>query len=139
MDSYEQVMWAFTVGVALAAAYMFFVRRTLGAFVKKLLDHNAFSPETAVTFEEIGQKPGFWLRRSLRPGTDLSATVSETGGRYYIPEDKLEKAEHKYKSETVGVWILLVALLIFVAVTAVAVYVFPQVFEMLKNLFSSEG
>ena len=139
MENYEQILWAFMIGVTLAAVYVFFVRRVLGGFVKKLLDHNAFTPETAVTLEEVGQKPGFLLMRSLRRGTDFSGTVAECEGRYYIPRENLEKAENKYKNSTGGVAVLLVSIAVFAAVTALCIYAFPQLLEMVKNLFGENG
>ncbi len=134
---YKQVLWAFMIGVSCAAVYLFLVRRFLGTFVRKLLEHDAFTPETAVGFEDIEMKNNFFIKRSLRPGTDFSQTVLEHEGKYYIPEDKLEKAESKYKSATGGVLILFLAIIIFAVVTAVAVYVFPHLAEMFTNLFSS--
>ena len=139
MEDYEQILWAFMIGVTLAAVYVFCVRRVLGGFVKKLLDRNAFTPETAVTLEEIGQKPGILLRRSLRRGTDFADTVAECDGRYYIPREQLEKAEHKYKNSAGGVAVLLVSIAVFAVVTAVLIYVFPQIVDMFKNLFGGNG
>ena len=134
---YKQVLWAFMIGASCAAVYLFMVRRILGTFVRKLLEHDAFSPETAVSFEELGLKKSFLIKRSLRPGTDFSQTVLESEGKYYIPEDMLEKAESKYKGASGGVLILLLAIAVFAIVTAVAIYVFPQLADMFKNLFSS--
>ena len=46
MDDIRFVLWAFMIGVSVAALYVFFVRKKLGSFVQKLLQNNAFTPES---------------------------------------------------------------------------------------------
>ena len=139
MDDYRIVLWAFMIGVSLAALYVFFVRKTLGGFVQKLLSNNAFTPETALSMEELGQKPTFLLRRSLAHNGDFSQTVLCENGKYYIPEDRVQKAESKYKNNTGGVVILLLAIVLFAIATLICVYLFPQLVESFTGLFKGES
>ena len=135
MDDYKILLWAFMIGVSIAALYMFFVRKTLSGFVQKLLAGNAFSPESALSMEELGQKPTFFLMRSLKKGSDLSRTVMCENGRYYIPEDRIQKDESKYKSNTGGIIILLVTIAVFAVGTLICVYAFPHLIDSLTGLF----
>ena len=139
MDDIRLVLWAFMIGVSVAALYVFFVRKKLGSFVQKLLQNNAFTPESAMSMEELGEKPTFFLRRSLNNGSDFSRTVLCENGRYYIPEENIQKAENKYKANTGGVVILLIAIALFAVVTLVCVYVFPALAQSIIGLFSSES
>ena len=139
MDDIRFVLWAFMIGVSVAALYVFFVRKKLGGFVRKLLQNNAFTPESALSMEELGEKPSFFLRRTLRIGSVFSRTVLCENDRYYIPEECVQKAESKYKANTGGVVILLVAIALFAIVTLVCVYVFPALAQSIVGLFSSES
>ena len=138
MASLEQIFWAFIIGVMIAAAYTFYTKKILGGFVRALLDADAFSEKTAVSFEDLGYKPNFFLKYSLRDGSAFSDTVKNCDGRYYIPEDKIEKAESKYKGESITILILLVAILAFAVVALLCIYLFPELVEMAEGLFTSE-
>ena len=137
MASLEQIFWAFIIGVMIAAAYTFYTKKILGGFVRALLNENAFSESRAVSFEDIGYKPGFFLKYALRDGSAFSETVKSKNGKYYIPEDKIEKAESKYKGESITVLIMLVAILAFAAVALLCIYLFPELVEMAEGLFES--
>lgn len=138
MASLEQIFWAFIIGVMIAAAYTFYTKKILGGFVRALLNADAFSESRAVSFEDIGYKPNFFLRYSLRDGSAFSDTVKNKNGKYYIPEEKIEKAESKYKGESITVMIMLVAILAFAAVALLCIYLFPELVEMAEGLFASK-
>lgn len=139
MASLEQIFWAFIIGVVIAAVYTFYTKKILGGFVRALLDANAFSESTAVSFEDLDYKPNFFLKYSLRDGSAFSDTVKNKDGKYYIPEEKIEKAESKYKGESITVLILLVSIFAFALIALLCIYLFPEFKEMVEGIFSSKN
>jgi len=134
MSTVEQILLAFIFGVTVAAIYTFYTKSVLGSLVRKLFEHNAFDTDSAISLEEAGCKKSFLIKYSLRQGTDFAETVKSFEGRYYIPEDKIEKAEYKYKSEGITVFVVLAAVLAFAIIALASIYVFPDLMEMVKDI-----
>ncbi|MGI6716440.1 MAG: hypothetical protein ACOX3X_04495 [Eubacteriales bacterium] len=134
MSSFEQILIAFIVGVTFSAVYTYYVKAVLGSLVRGLFERNAFDEASAVTIEEAGCKNSIFLKYSLRPGTDFSETVRSVNGKYYIPEDKIDKAENKYKSEGITVFVVLLTILAFAIITLVCIYVFPELYNLVRSI-----
>ncbi len=131
MLTIQQILWSAMIGLTLAAVYTFYTKRILGAFVHKLLERDAFEPETAVALNDLSLKGLPFIKFSLREGTDFSKTVLCVDGKYYIPENKIDKAERKYCGENISiiVFVLMLTLLFFTAL--VCSYLFPELLAML--------
>jgi hypothetical protein len=120
-------------GLVLASFIAFFVSLTNKKIVKRLLDREALSRDTAANAEDIGGKSGFG-RLALRDRSTLRKTVEATeisegaGGekRYYIPEETADGAEIRYvkKGSPVG-WI--VGMVLLAAATEGAVFALPWI------------
>ncbi len=134
MESYEQIILAFIVGVSVAAAYTFYTKSVLGSLVRKLFENNAFDEDSAITLEEAGCDKKFLLKYSLRPGTDFAETVRSVNGKYYIPEENIEKAESKYKGEGITVLIVLAAILVLALIALAGIYIFPDFMDMVRGI-----
>ena len=134
MSTFEQILLAFIFGVTAAAVYTYYTKSILGGLVRKLFEHNAFDGDSAISLEEAGYKKSFLLKYSLRPGTDFAETVRSVDGRYYIPEDKIEKAESKYKNENITVFVVLLAILALAIIALACIYIFPDLLEIAKNI-----
>ncbi len=126
-------------GLVLASFIAFFVSLTNKKIVKRLLDREALSRDTAANAEDIGGKSGFG-RLALRDKSTLRKTVAATelsegtaGGekRYYIPEEKAAGAEIRYvkKGSPVG-WI--VGMVLLAAATEGAVLALPWILSLFK-------
>ena len=131
MPSLQQILWAIIIGVAIGAVMTFYTKRVLGGFIKKLLERDAFDPESAVGFDELGIKKSGLLKYSLREGTSFSETVLNEGGKYYIPESSIDKAEKKYGGETMSVFVVLVILAVLFVTALICSYAFPELLSML--------
>ena len=104
------MIWMFALGAAIAMIVMYYNIRFLGRLVRKLIEIDATSPETALTLEEINIKLSPAIKRSLRPGTSFSETVLRTeDGRYYIAPDKLSMAKSKYRGKDVNLVFILIS------------------------------
>lgn len=131
MLTIQQILWSAMIGLTLAAVYTFYTKRILGAFVHKLLERDAFEPETAVPLEDLSLKGLPFIRFSLREGTDFSETVLCADGKYYIPESKIDKAEHKYCGEHISVFVFLLIIILLFFTALVCSYMFPELLAML--------
>ncbi|MFA6729905.1 MAG: hypothetical protein WCR95_02780 [Eubacteriales bacterium] len=102
----------------------------------RLFELNAFDISSAVTLEQTGVKQGFLLKRFLSPGTGFSAIVKNDSGRYYIPEENMEKAENKYKDTGASSLFVLGALVVFAIATLIITMLFPGLLSMIKDIFN---
>lgn len=136
----ERILWMLLAGIGIATVSVFFTRRFVGSFVRKLIEIDAASPETAVTPEELHCRMSLPLRMALREGGSLSGSVlaEESGGskRYYIAPEKLAMLKCKYRKEKVSGFFLLLALFVIIALGLAFAYCYPLLTEFLGSLFS---
>ncbi len=112
-DSLELIIWSACIGFNVAMIISFLLKRIEGAFISRLLQIGASSEESAVTLSQLEQDDNKTLKMFLKDGSTLRNTVYLVSGslpresteekrrgqpildnaRFYIPEDKLEKAE----------------------------------------------
>ena len=116
------VIWMFMIDASIAMVMMYYNARFLGRLVRKLIQIDATSPESAMSIEELGLKMTPALKYSLRPGTSFSQAVLKTeDDRYYIAPDRLSMAKSKYRGkDTTIVFILLCIIALFVVAFAVS-------------------
>ncbi|MBQ1206855.1 MAG: hypothetical protein IIX67_06560 [Clostridia bacterium] len=124
------IIWMFTIGAAVAMGIMYYNIRFLGRLVRKLIEIDATSPESALTLEEIDIKLSPALKHSLRPGTNFSETVLRTeDGRYYIAPDKLSMAKSKYRGKDVNLVFILLSFVILLIFAYVLTLILPDIIE----------
>ena len=147
------IVIAVCVGVILAALYNFYVRRVPGGVVRLLLSRGALSPETALSAEELGllNKPfslwelmrGITLRRllAIAPGSaeeEESADNEEAPitakTRFYIPEDKKERAEIRFNQEGNGVLGLVLTCVLSVVLGFLLLKLIPLALSMMEGI-----
>ncbi len=156
-------------GVMLAALYTIYIKNIIGAFVRKLLQEQCFSPENARTLSELGFLHNPFVRSALR-GSVLASTVvslppSEeqvacegdiprkksatemrrsraNATRYYIKEEKKYVAEMRFNARGSG-WPTFFFVLLISIICIFLIFAFlPQILRFLDNtisIFSVEG
>ncbi len=134
------IIWMFTLGAAIAMAIMYYNIRFLGRLVRKLIEIDATSPESALTLEEIDMKLSPALKHSLRPGTNFSETVLRTeDGRYYIAPDRVSMAKSKYRGKDVNLVFILISFVFLLIFAYVLTLILPDIIEgasgQLSNAF----
>lgn len=75
MTSFRMIVFAFFIGINLAAIYAIFNKRYLGDFARAVISCDALSPETAKTLTELGYLKNTVIRSSLKSGTTLRRVV----------------------------------------------------------------
>ena len=131
-------------GVIIAAGAVLFNKQIIGKFVKRLFDENADSEQNAKTLEELGFQKNRILRYSLRDGSTLRKVVmaspvsndeeeKKTPPRYYIPEEHAYRAEVIYNPDGSSVLTILIAIIMFIAVTLLLLVIIPDLIQMASN------
>ena len=147
------VILAICAGVILAALYNFYIRQVPGGVVRLLLSRDALSPEKALSAEELGllNKPfslwelmrGITLRRllAIAPGSaeeEESADNEEAPitakTRFYIPEDKKERAEIRFNQEGNGVLGLVLTCVLSVVLGFLLLKLIPLALSMMEGI-----
>lgn len=134
-------VWTVLAGIGIAIVYLWYQRRFVGQFVRKLLEIDADSPETAVTAEELRCKMTPPLRLALREEGTLHEAVLKTDDktpRYYIAPRKRDMLKAKYKNEDVGFFAVLLGLCILVVVGILFTVLYPLLSQFLDGLLSAE-
>lgn len=127
----QQLLWSIIIGTSLAAVYTFYTKRVLGSFVRQLFENDAFEPESAVSLDQIKPKGLPFIKYSLRDGTSFSETVLCSDGKYYIPENFIDKAERKYCGEHLTIIIVMVVLIVLLATALICTHLFPELLSLL--------
>lgn len=121
----------FMIGASAAMCISYYNSRFLGRLVRKLIEIDATSPESALSIEELGLKMTPALKYSLRPGTSFSETVIGTqDGRYYIAPDRLSMAKAKYRGKDTTIVFLLLCLAALAVVAFALTLILP---DLLNN------
>ncbi|MBP5231537.1 MAG: hypothetical protein ILO68_07380, partial [Clostridia bacterium] len=135
------VLWLLLVGIAVAAAAVAFMRLPLGTFVRKLLEENADSPETAKSLSELGVRRNGYLSTSLKGRGPLSTVVRAVGegpdAKYYIPESSVPLAKAKFRKEKIALPAILIGLVLLAAAAVGAAYLWPGLTGLWGSLFPS--
>jgi hypothetical protein len=135
------IVWTLLTGIGAAIVYLWYQRRFVGDFVRKLLTIDAVSPETAVTIEELHCKMTPPLMLALREEGTLYEAVLKTEDdppRYYVAEGKREMLKAKYKSESVSFFGVVLGICILVVIGIVFTALYPVLSEYLGGLLSAE-
>lgn len=78
-SSFELAVWGMYFGIFLACLLALYEKRVIGGFVRTLLKKEAFSPEKAMTLQELGYGKNPFVRGALRGKTALSSLVYMPG------------------------------------------------------------
>lgn len=134
-----EIFWMVLAGIAVATVYLWYTRSFLGKLVRKLIEIDACSPETAVTLSSIHCKLTPPLRLALREGGALYETVLHTeneGGEtlYYLAPEKLIMTKSKYRNEGTTIFFLLLVVGLVVVLGLLFTYLYPLATTFLQGM-----
>ncbi len=133
------ILWPLIAGVIIAACAVFFNKQTVGKFVKKLFDEQAISEDTAKSLHELGYENNKLIRFALRPNSTLRKIIrftpaqEEIPERFYIPDECAYRAEITYNPDGSSVLTILIAIIMFLALTVILMTVIPDLIQMASN------
>lgn len=159
----EIVVWSLFAGVILALLGTLYNKRILGAFVRKLLTLEAVDADSAKTLEEAGFDKNKAVLFALRKNGGLRSTVlgispdSDPASpqdqliaesydlpskevplskmRFFIPEDRIGKAEYVFSSEGANILIVILSAVLLAVVAMLTFTLVPDLIIMAKNTF----
>ena len=136
------ILWPLVAGVILAACAVFFNKQTVGKFVKKLFDEQAISEDSAKSLAELGFEKNSLVKFALRSGSTLRKVIrvapvdgedNTAAERYYIPDECAYRAEVTYNPDGSSVLTIVIAIVMFIAMTVILMTVIPDLIQMASN------
>ena len=79
------ILWSFYIAIVISTVYMYVTKVKFGKLVYALMEKEAFSPNKALTLDELGLKPSFFIKIGLKNHLNyknLLVAITEDG-RYY--------------------------------------------------------
>ena len=98
--SFRTVLVALFAGLVLAVILTAVQKRTLGGLVRAMEREQCFTPEKAMTLQELGLTKAGAIRQSLRHGTSLNGVVRCVEKDTYEAEQAKQKQEFLAKQES---------------------------------------
>ncbi|MBQ9921581.1 MAG: hypothetical protein IJO52_05305 [Clostridia bacterium] len=136
MNYLDIVLWSLGIGMCLCNFYIYYNRIIHGGFIRSLIGHEAFSPEAAASLPEAGCDKSIFLKKALKSKSNtIYGVVTECDGKYYISEEKRNKAEKMFVKKGTSLWMTIVACIGILAVTYAATLIVPYIVEATKNVF----
>lgn len=157
--SMDMVIWCMFIGLMLATIFMYYQKRVIGAFVRKLLSSDATDQASAKTLSELGYARNYSIRSALRGGGALRKLVWENGdnyvenesgikysarqtpmdintARFYIPEDNRIRAELRYSAKGSDIFMLIITAVVSLMIAYLAATYLP---DLLNLVWSNVG
>ena len=144
------ILYPMLIGLIIGATVVLFNKQVIGKLVKKLLDDKIHSEGSAKTLDELGFGKSRMLKFLLRDGTTLRKVVKTAEGgeagaaaRYYIPQDcaYINREDHFQSDISVklgsSVITVVIAIVMFIALTFIMMTVIPDLIQMLKNAINA--
>lgn len=134
-DEIALVAWCVYLSVVGVWFYLTFRRATVGKALRTLLSLSCTTEETAKTASELGVSP-----KCFSGGERLVAAVETEGEtRYFLPEDRQDKAQYFLRASGGKLWKTLLFLAGAYIVMILAYYFAPTVMDLLEALKPTLG
>ena len=133
------IVWTVLAGIAIASAVFWYNHRFLGAFVRRLIEIDATSPETAVSLQDLHCKMSISLKNALREDGSLYESVLTTEDeptRYYIAPKKLSMLKAKYRKNNTSIFAVILIFCLLVIVGVLFSVLYPLVEGFANSVFS---
>lgn len=118
----DKVIWAFFVGIVIAAFAIWYNQSFIGGAVRRLIKKNADSPENALTLGELGLNNPLIRRALASSDSTLRKTVYAASDKkklvksdfssvgFYVPKELKYRAEVRYKGKNTNVVVLIITI-----------------------------
>lgn len=122
--SINSIVTAIFIGIFIAIFVVYFEKAVYGRFVRSIIKNKAFCESSAKTREELSCK-SFIFKFAVRDKSSFLKLVKKIKGenknedRFYIPEEKKDFAEIKYRKKGNDIFALIFALVILIALATV--------------------
>lgn len=138
--SFDDIVTGLFIGIVISMFYVFYNKMIVGRFVRLLVKNGAVDLDSALTANEINYKITPVLRLALRKRGLLGVFVKSEDDKlkiherkFYIPEEKIYRAERIYCGRDVDPFMLVVSLMLVLIMYAVVVTFVPYFFNYLNH------
>ena len=141
------ILWAFFLAFLAVIVILFYIRFVPGKLVRRLIEKEAFSEEKAHSAADLGCT-SFLIRFTMRRGSSLRKIVFAVGAgdakiekknfpetRFYLPEDKLDRAKLQYGGAKTKVSTIILSIVLAIAALLLAFKLIPDLASTLSNIF----
>lgn len=157
--SFELVVWCVYAGIMIAGIMAVYNKRFLGEFVRKLIDEEAFSPDKALTLEELGLEKNSLLKYEIKRGVVFKSIVYEkdddvviTDGsaapvyhkeldfekaRFYVPFELRHRAGLKFDKKGTHYMLLVFSAIFFLILALLVIYLSGPFIELIADVFGN--
>ncbi len=97
--SVRMIIFGLCVGLAIAGFSAVFTKRVLGNVVRRVLSHEALSPDSAKTLEEMGLESSFVARMAVRKSVSVRRVVKCVEEENFIEAQNTARAEYAEKRQ----------------------------------------
>ncbi len=132
-------------GVFFAVCGSYYVSHYLGKVVRSLYSRRAFSPEAALTLDELELNQPL-IRRSLfrdtvvskyvKPIEPLNSAVDAKTARFYIVEETRFIADKRFKESKLGIKLIVITFFICLAACFGLLFIVPEIIQLADNVIT---
>lgn len=157
--SFELLVWCIYAGIMIAGIMAVYNKRFLGDFVRRLIAEEAFSPDRAMTLEELGLEKNNLLKMEIKRGVVFKSLVYEkddevviTDGsaapvfheewdfekaRFYVPYELRHRAGLKFEKKGSHVMLLVFSAIFFLILALLIIYLAEPFLKLVSEVFGN--
>ena len=138
--SFELVVWCVYAGIMIAGIMAVYNKRFLGEFVRKLIDEEAFSPDKALTLEELGLEKNSLLKYEIKRGVVFKSIVYEKDDDVVITDGSAAPVYHKeldFDKKGTHYMLLVFSAIFFLILALLVIYLSGPFIELIADVFGN--
>ena len=138
-SSVSAILFFFVIGIIAALTVQLLQGKLWGRFLRDLNESGAHDELFSKTLAELGYEKNNAVKYALSHKTSVSLiverVVDENGTeRYYIPEERIKKAESLYRADSFTLATFLTGVILLVALFLICKYLLPYIFLILPKV-----
>ena len=140
MVSIPVLVWALYIGIVIGVLMMYYNKTILGKAVRSVLAQNAIGREAALSAETLGFAKNPFILHSIGKGAlaryiRIITPIKEGEvPLYYMEEEDRIRAELRYSNKGTDLYVVIVALILFLLVAFLAARYLPILIDLAGGL-----
>lgn len=133
------LIWALYIGISVAILSIYYNKIYLGSAIRSILEKGAIDEANAMSAETLGFQNKRLIMRAIEGGilAKYIKTVEIDGQmRYFVTEEDRIRVELRYSAKGTDLYVVIVALVLFLLVALLATRYLPELINMAGDLAS---
>lgn len=133
------LIWALYIGISVAILSIYYNKIYLGSAIRSILEKGAIDEANAMSAETLGFQNKKLIMRAIEGGilAKYIKTVEIDGQmRYFVTEEDRIRVELRYSAKGTDLYVVIVALVLFLLVALLATRYLPELINMAGDLAS---